>query len=145
MFKRECGPVVEMDGSKISLRSLTMDHLTGVINLYPWLSAARKELCAGWPRWAEASGERLSTRTQRCMTCRTFISDIVRSATRWRTIPTRMWRGYIKEYINPAVSSQPAQDPDVSKFRAIVRGRRVCRVCGGGAGNVHCSPATSRP
>ena len=42
-----------MDGSKMSLRSLTMDQLTGVINLYPWFGAARKELCA---RMAKVGG-----------------------------------------------------------------------------------------
>ena len=27
------------------LKSLTMDELTGVINIYPWFGAARMELC----------------------------------------------------------------------------------------------------
>ena len=38
----------------IELRSLTLDELTGVVNLYPWYGAAHKELCR---RMAEAGGE----------------------------------------------------------------------------------------
>ena len=29
----------------MSLKTLTMDELAGVVNLYPWYGAARKELC----------------------------------------------------------------------------------------------------
>ena len=34
-----------MVGNHISLQSLTLDELTGVVNLYPWYAAARMELC----------------------------------------------------------------------------------------------------
>ena len=35
-----------MEGSgTINLRTLTMEELAGVVNLYPWFAAARKELC----------------------------------------------------------------------------------------------------
>ena len=44
-----------MDGNKKNLQSLTMDELTGVINLYPWFGGARKELCA---RMAKVGGHR---------------------------------------------------------------------------------------
>ncbi|MBR4774507.1 MAG: hypothetical protein IK008_00215 [Bacteroidales bacterium] len=33
------------DASHISLHALTLDELTGVVNLYPWYAAARMELC----------------------------------------------------------------------------------------------------
>ena len=38
----------------IELRTLTLEELTGVVNLYPWYGAAHKELCR---RMAEAGGE----------------------------------------------------------------------------------------
>ena len=34
-----------MVGSRIDIHSLTLDELTGVVNLYPWYAAARVELC----------------------------------------------------------------------------------------------------
>ena len=34
-----------MVGKYIRLQSLTLDELTGVVNLYPWFAAARMELC----------------------------------------------------------------------------------------------------
>lgn len=34
-----------MEYKAISLKSLSMDELAGVVNLYPWYGAARKELC----------------------------------------------------------------------------------------------------
>lgn len=34
-----------MGQKSINLKSLTMDELAGVVNLYPWFAAARKELC----------------------------------------------------------------------------------------------------
>ena len=34
-----------MVGNHISLQTLTLDELTGVVNLYPWYAAARMELC----------------------------------------------------------------------------------------------------
>ena len=34
-----------MSPKAISLKTLTMDELAGVVNLYPWYGAARKELC----------------------------------------------------------------------------------------------------
>ena len=42
----------------IELRTLTLDELTGVVNLYPWYGAARKELCRrmahlGGDSWGE--------------------------------------------------------------------------------------------
>ena len=34
-----------MEQKAINLKALTMDELAGVVNLYPWYGAARKELC----------------------------------------------------------------------------------------------------
>lgn len=38
----------------INLKALTLDELTGVVNLYPWYGSARKELCR---RMASSGGE----------------------------------------------------------------------------------------
>ena len=106
--------MVEMDGSKMSLRSLTMDQLTGVINLYPWFGAARKELCArmakvGGSEWGKAQYSDAAL----YVASRSLISDIVRS-TRMEDYSDKDVERLIKEYINPAVSSQPAQGQEYS-------------------------------
>ena len=43
-----------MEQKAINLKTLTMDELAGVVNLYPWYGAARKELCR---RMAGVGGE----------------------------------------------------------------------------------------
>ena len=43
-----------MEQKAINLKSLTMDELAGVVNLYPWYGAARKEFCQ---RMAGMGGE----------------------------------------------------------------------------------------
>ncbi len=43
-----------MEQKAMNLKTLTMDELAGVVNLYPWYSAARKELCR---RMAGIGGE----------------------------------------------------------------------------------------
>ena len=72
-----------MDGNKKNLQSLTMDELTGVINLYPWFGGARKELCArmakvGGSEWGKAQ----YSDTAMYVVSRTLITGIMRSARR---------------------------------------------------------------
>ena len=43
-----------MEQKSINLKTLTLDELAGVVNLYPWFAAARKELCV---RMAGMGGE----------------------------------------------------------------------------------------
>ena len=64
----------------INLRSLTIDELAGVVNLYPWFGAARKELCMRMSRvGGEGWGERDYAVNALYLGSRAFISDIVRS------------------------------------------------------------------
>jgi len=64
----------------INLKSLTIDELAGVVNLYPWFGAARKELCLRMSRvGGEGWGERDYAVNALYMGSRAFISDIVRS------------------------------------------------------------------
>ena len=64
----------------INLRSLTIDELAGVVNLYPWFGAARKELCTRMSRvGGEGWGERDYAVNALYLGSRAFISDIVRS------------------------------------------------------------------
>ena len=51
--------------SHIELHTLTLEELTGVVNLYPWFSAARRELCLrmarqGGDAWGEDEFSRMA-------------------------------------------------------------------------------------
>ncbi len=63
------------------LKSLTMDELTGVINIYPWFGAARMELCermskVGGSEW----GKEQYADAAMYIPSRTLVFDIMRSA-----------------------------------------------------------------
>ena len=69
-----------MVNGSINLRSLTIDELAGVVNLYPWFGAARKELCLRMSRvGGEGWGERDYAVNALYIGSRAVISDIVRS------------------------------------------------------------------
>lgn len=69
-----------MVNGSINLKTLTIDELAGVVNLYPWFGAARKELCLRMSRvGGEGWGERDYAVSALYMGSRAFIADIVRS------------------------------------------------------------------
>ncbi len=102
-----------MDGNKKNLQSLTMDELTGVINLYPWFGGARKELCArmakvGGSEWGKAQ----YSDTAMYVVSRTLITGIMRSARREDYSDKDVER-LIKEYIrSDSGALRQAQGPD---------------------------------
>ncbi len=64
----------------IDLRSLTLEELTGVVNLYPWFGAARKELCVRMARrGGEAWGVDQYGREALYIADRRKVSDLVRA------------------------------------------------------------------
>jgi len=64
----------------IDLKSLSIDELAGVVNLYPWFGAARKELCLRMSRvGGEGWGERDYAVNALYMGSRAIVSDIVRA------------------------------------------------------------------
>ena len=93
-----------------------MDELAGVINMYPWFGAARKELCArmskvGGSEWGKAQYSEAAM----YVASRTLISDIVRSVRR-EDYSDKDVETLIKEYIRPSVAvvrqaHQPAEAP----------------------------------
>ena len=69
-----------MVNGSINLKSLTIDELAGVVNLYPWFGAARKELCLRMSRvGGEGWGERDYAVSALYMGSRAFLAAIVRS------------------------------------------------------------------
>ena len=70
-----------MEG-RIDITKLTLEELVGVVNLYPWYSAARKELCKRMSRMGDVALEdRLFSDAAMHMPSRRVVADIVRTAT----------------------------------------------------------------
>lgn len=90
-----------MSVNKLNLKSLTMDELTGVINLYPWFGGARKELCV---RMAKVGGDEWGkmqySDAAMYVASRTLVSDIIRSV-RKEDYSDKDVERLIKEYIKP--------------------------------------------
>ena len=71
----------------INIRSLTMEELVGLVNLYPWFGAARRELCERMVRsGTEGWGKEQFANAALYIGARSIISDIVRAArkTDWK-------------------------------------------------------------
>lgn len=102
-----------MEESKKNLRSLTVDELTRVINLYPWFGGARKELCARMARVGGSEwGKTQYSDTAMYVVSRTLVSDIMRSARREDYSDKDVER-LIKEYIRPDTGAlRQAQGPE---------------------------------
>lgn len=85
----------------INIKTLTLDELTGVVNLYPWYGAARKELCqrmagSGGDGWGKGQFSDAALYVAR----RKYISDIFRAgeSTDWADKDMEeIVKSYIKE------------------------------------------------
>ena len=66
----------------IDLKKLSLDELTGIINLYPWFGSARKELCVRMLKFGGDWGESQFADAAMYVPCRRIISDLVRSVKR---------------------------------------------------------------
>lgn len=64
----------------INLKSLTLDELVGVVNLYPWFGGARKELCLRMSRMGgDGWGENHFAESAMYMGSRGILSDLLRA------------------------------------------------------------------
>ena len=71
----------------INIRTLTLEELVGLVNLYPWFGAARRELCARMVRsGGEDWGMEQFADAALYLGTRSIVSDIVRSGqkTDWK-------------------------------------------------------------
>ena len=99
-----------MEGEKMNLKSLRMDELARVINLYPWFGGARKELCArmatvGGKEWGRAQYSDAAM----YVASRTLVSDIMRSAGN-ENYSDRDVETLIKEYIKPSEATVDSRE-----------------------------------
>ena len=85
----------------IDIKKLTLDELTGVVNLYPWFGGARKELCERMSRMGgDAWGESQYADAAMYIAARGKLSDMMRSARRsdWGDADVeRLLKSYIAE------------------------------------------------
>ncbi|MBQ6253102.1 MAG: hypothetical protein IJK05_00395 [Bacteroidales bacterium] len=125
-----------------NLKSLTMDELTRVINIYPWFGAARRELCermskVGGNEW----GKERYAEAAMYISSRSIISDIARS-TRKEDYSDKDVESLLQRLIAPQPSPvpEPVEGPASSPTGHIpvpepVEGprpyRRVVKVAGG--------------
>jgi len=106
-----------MVNGRISLKSLTIDELAGVVNLYPWFGAARKEMCVRMSRvGGEGWGSRDYAVNALYMGSRSIISDIVRAG-KARDYSDKDLDTLIKSY---TVGEEPSgQQAPVHKTRVV--------------------------
>ena len=107
--------VNDMEGRR-NLADLSMDELTGVITLYPWFGAARRELCErmskiGGSEW----GKKQYADAAMYIASRTIVSDIVRS-TRQEDYSDKEVEALLKEFIAP----EPVEEPVCESAEAPV-------------------------
>ena len=100
--------VNDMEGRR-NLAELSMDELTGVITLYPWFGAARRELCERMSRIGGSEwGKKQYSDAAMYIASRTIVSDILRS-TRQEDYSDKEVEALLKEYISP--DPEPAKEP----------------------------------
>lgn len=68
-----------MAEGKIDLKRLTVEELSGVVNIYPWFGAARKELCERMVEvaGAEENGGKLFTDAAMYIPCRRKLAELL--------------------------------------------------------------------
>ena len=85
----------------IDIKKLTLDELTGVVNLYPWFGGARKELCERMSRMGgDGWGEAQYADAAMYIGARGKLSDMMRAARRsdWEDADVeKLLKSYIVE------------------------------------------------
>lgn len=63
---------------QIDIKKLNIDELIGVVNLYPWFSCARRELCDRMSRMGDAWGEAQFADAALYIADRDMLADMLR-------------------------------------------------------------------
>ena len=106
-----------MEQKAINLKTLTMDELAGVVNLYPWYGAARKELCRRMARLgSDAWGTAQFSDQAMYIGDRRTVAEIMRAGVSEdysdKNLETLL-RSYIDEKEKASVLPQAAQERKV--------------------------------
>ncbi len=113
-----------MAEGSIDLKRLTTDELSGVVNIYPWFGAARKELCERMAAVAgtEERGGKLFADAALHIPCRKKLADILaRDAVRQYTDEDveKLIRKHLEEESAAAQSNEPAGDTETGYRRNV--------------------------
>ena len=109
-----------------NLKNMTIDELAGVVNLYPWFGAARKELCLRISRLGGKSiGDNDYTANALYIGSRRIVSDIVRAAS------TRDYSDKNLENVLKALTTQEVIQEEAEEVRPKEAPKRSTRVAGG--------------
>ena len=65
---------------QIDIKKLNIDELIGVVNLYPWFSGARRELCDRMSRMGDAWGEAQFADAALYIADRDMLADMLRKS-----------------------------------------------------------------
>ena len=114
------------------LNSLTVDELAGVITLYPWFGAARRELCERMAKMGGSEwGKEQYADAAMYISSRNIVSDIVRS-TRKEDYSDKDVEALLKEYISPAPTVAEPVEAVKSAVPSKTEGyHRTVKVVGG--------------
>jgi hypothetical protein len=106
-------------GSYIDIKKLTLDELTGVVNLYPWFGGARKELCARMSRIGDSWGKEQYAEAAMYVGSRGKLADMMRSANpeKWTDADVEE---LIKAYISETVQVEESSSAEKRKTYAGV-------------------------
>ena len=97
-------------GGYIDIKKLNLDELMGVVNLYPWFSGARKELCVRMSRMGvDIMEESQCSDAALYLPSRRILSDIRRSS------QTQMWKDEDVDEIIKSYISVPEQQEVTSE------------------------------
>ena len=104
----------------IDIKKLTLDELTGVVNLYPWFGGARKELCERMSRMGgDGWGEAQYADAAMYIAARGKLSDMMRAARRsdWEdTDVEKLLKSYIAE---KKEDNTPAEAPGRKVYAGV--------------------------
>ena len=107
-----------MVAGRTSLQSLTLDELAGIVNLYPWFGAARKELCKRMARMGGSSwDERDYATCALYLGSRRIVSDIVREGK-----PTDCSDKDLEDLLKTYTAGQPAPKKEQEHKTRVVGG-----------------------
>ena len=97
---------------QIDIKKLNIDELIGVVNLYPWFSGARRELCDRMSRMGDAWGEAQFADAALYIADRDMLADMLRKSSQADLSDTdaeKLLKSYISE--NEKVGSSMEAKP----------------------------------
>ena len=97
---------------QIDIKKLNLDELIGVVNIYPWFSGARKELCARMSRMGDAWGDAQFADAALYIADRELLADMLRSASSADMSDSdveKLLKSYISEEEKTVNEAEPKQ------------------------------------